>query len=232
MSAPKKFLLFGDSITEFTYEPDQWCLGPALQNVYARKMDIIQRGYIGYNSRWALHILPELLDGVGKVDLAYVFFGTNDCMPSGQFAVPLEEYLDNMKKIVTLMTARGIKVIVIGTSLIELDRWNELNPSENATGLIRNTESQKFFGDKLRELCKQENYVFVDLHKKFTELGGAEWKSLLKDGLHFNSFGYKIFYDELLRVIKENYPEFHPSNMHYQYPECYIIDRDMKNLVI
>lgn len=232
MTPSKKFLLFGDSITEFTFEPDQWTLGSALQNVYSRKMDIIHRGYIGYNSRWALNILPDILESVGTIDISYIFFGVNDSMPSGSLSVPLEEYLNNMKKIVELMTSKGIKVIVIVSALLDLDRWNELNPSEEQRGLIRTPADQALFGDRLRELCKQENYVFVDLYKKFTELGGTQWKSLLKDGLHFNSFGYKIFYDELLRVIKENYPQYHPDNMHYQYTEYLSIDKDMSNLVL
>ncbi len=53
--------------------------GARLANSYQRKADIINRGFNGYNSRWALHLLdrvfpeenPELL-------LATVFFGAND----------------------------------------------------------------------------------------------------------------------------------------------------------
>ena len=54
----EKFLLFGDSITEFAFNTrptedgkDQYALGAALVNEYTRKMDILQRGFKGYTSR-------------------------------------------------------------------------------------------------------------------------------------------------------------------------------------
>jgi isoamyl acetate esterase len=73
-----QFVLFGDSITQRSFEPGGWA--GVVANAYQRRVDVINRGYSGYNTRWALsladHIFPA--DVTSKVELVTVFFGAND----------------------------------------------------------------------------------------------------------------------------------------------------------
>ena len=73
-----QFLLFGDSITQRSFQYGGW--GAHLANAYQRKVDVLNRGYSGYNSRWALQLLDRVLpaEKAGKILLATVFFGAND----------------------------------------------------------------------------------------------------------------------------------------------------------
>lgn len=77
-----QFVLFGDSITQRSFGPGGWAA--ALADTYTRRVDIVNRGYSGYNSRWALtlldHVFPPTAAGAAAADvrLATVFFGAND----------------------------------------------------------------------------------------------------------------------------------------------------------
>ena len=53
----RQFVTFGDSITQRGFSPG-WT--GTLADTYQRRADIINRGYSGYNTRWALHLLPHI----------------------------------------------------------------------------------------------------------------------------------------------------------------------------
>jgi lysophospholipase L1-like esterase len=73
-----QFVLFGDSITQRAFSPGGWA--SALADAYTRRVDIVNRGYSGYNSRWALTLLDYVFPPAASADarLATVFFGAND----------------------------------------------------------------------------------------------------------------------------------------------------------
>ncbi|TKY65834.1 GDSL esterase/lipase CPRD49 [Spatholobus suberectus] len=98
-----QIVLFGSSIIQMSFDNGGW--GAILANLYARKVDIILRGYSGWNSRRALEVLDEVFpkDAHVQPSLVIVYFGGNDSIdphPSGLGPhVPLEEYVENMRKI-------------------------------------------------------------------------------------------------------------------------------------
>lgn len=96
----KKVLLFGDSITQHGWNTEIKGWACALAHHWFRRVDIFNRGYSGYNSRWAVSLLKEVvLDE--KPNFITVFFGANDAVdPSVLQHVPLAEYDLNMRKIV------------------------------------------------------------------------------------------------------------------------------------
>jgi hypothetical protein len=73
-----QFVLFGDSITQRGWEDRGWAAG--LADAYGRKADVINRGYSGYNSRWALHLLDRVFPAAPAPppELATVMLGAND----------------------------------------------------------------------------------------------------------------------------------------------------------
>ena len=47
--------------------------------MHAAQADVIARGYSGYNTRWAAHILDKIFTrGQAPPDLVTIFFGAND----------------------------------------------------------------------------------------------------------------------------------------------------------
>lgn len=70
------FVCFGDSITQRGFAPG-WT--GMLADAYQRKADVINRGYSGYNTRWALQLLPRVFPaGAPPPELVTLFFGAND----------------------------------------------------------------------------------------------------------------------------------------------------------
>ena len=73
-----QFVFFGDSITQKAFAQGGWA--GVVADAYQRRVDVINRGYSGYNTRWALSIVDHLFPAntTSKVELATVFFGAND----------------------------------------------------------------------------------------------------------------------------------------------------------
>lgn len=53
-----RIILFGDSITQRGFAEGGWAA--ALSDYYTRTADVLNRGYSGYNTEWALHTLDAV----------------------------------------------------------------------------------------------------------------------------------------------------------------------------
>ena len=96
-------VLFGDSLTQRGWGEGGWCSSVA--DLFQRRADVYNRGYGGYNSRWARYLVPHLFNLAGEIPsikhfLVVVWFGANDAAhPSENSYVPLEEYAENVRAI-------------------------------------------------------------------------------------------------------------------------------------
>jgi lysophospholipase L1-like esterase len=98
-------VLFGDSITQQGFGVDG-NLGWAslLASAYSRRADVLNRGFSGYNTRHALDILPRVFGTPPDEGILFctVLFGANDsALPGERQHVPMDEYKENLYKIVT-----------------------------------------------------------------------------------------------------------------------------------
>ena len=73
-----QYVCFGDSITQRGFNPGGWT--SALADAYQRRVDVINRGYSGYNTRWAVELLGRAFPSAtkGTIELATIWFGAND----------------------------------------------------------------------------------------------------------------------------------------------------------
>lgn len=125
-SGPKKLkaVFFGDSITQhgFNIEISGWlCL---FANWWIRRVDVINRGFSGYNSKWGVLIAEQVVVPLAP-DIVFVFFGANDAVDVsvGQH-VPLSDYVENMRAIAGILQQVGIflfKTLLVLFSVIRLD---------------------------------------------------------------------------------------------------------------
>jgi isoamyl acetate esterase len=101
-------VLFGDSITEEAFGEGGWAA--CLANHYSRSADVVLRGY---NTRWAARVAARAVATIpaGQVAAVTVCFGANDAaLPDRACAlqhVPVAEYRDNLRAILTLLEVRG-----------------------------------------------------------------------------------------------------------------------------
>ncbi|XP_004492447.1 GDSL esterase/lipase WDL1-like isoform X2 [Cicer arietinum] len=158
-----QFVLFGSSIVQYSFHQG-W--GATLAHLYARKADIVLRGYAGWNSRRALNVVDKVFpkNAPKQPELVIVYFGGNDSTPlhkSGNGPhVPLDEYKENMRKI-----AKHIKSLSENIRIIFL-----------STPPIDETKIQKFSDDGIHLTTKGNKIVSNAILK---ELKDADWKPSL-----------------------------------------------------
>lgn len=114
-------ILFGDSITQSGFSGGGGSNTPSagwvslLSNAYARRADVLNRGFSGYNTRHALEVLSSVFvssdinvhsnaNSNDHVLMVAVFFGANDASLPGDREhcqhVPIDEYENNLRRIV------------------------------------------------------------------------------------------------------------------------------------
>eukprot|EP01026_Neomeris_dumetosa_P064027 TRINITY_DN60848_c0_g1_i1.p2 TRINITY_DN60848_c0_g1~~TRINITY_DN60848_c0_g1_i1.p2 ORF type:complete len:286 (+),score=27.51 TRINITY_DN60848_c0_g1_i1:126-860(+) len=194
-----QFACFGDSLTQQAFDVNGW--GTLLSYQYVRKVDVLNRGYSGYNSRWAVQILPKVFpqDQREPYQLVTVFFGANDAAPaSGQYSkqhVPLIEYKDNLRFIHEHLSKCGVENIMFITPspvddvVLEGERVNQTT-QQYATGCM--------------EVAKSLNIPVLDLWTRLQTI--PDWQNkLLSDGVHFNQEGNFVTFQVLKQFIDDTF---------------------------
>lgn len=236
----KKFLLFGDSITQFAHSQAGFALAPALQDLYQRKMDIVTRGFSGYNSNQATVVLREVLRAdnaaLGDIRLMTLFFGTNDASSMFQ-GMPLPRYSANLREMVALAQSYGIKVVLVGPALHDAELCKQARGDLHEPQPWSSSRATRAYADAAKAVAAEFGVPFVDLWDAFQRYGGyatadllagsVDLEELLPDGIHFSPRAYEIFYDELVETIVTHYPELAPASLDMVFP--YYRDIDYEN---
>eukprot|EP00250_Pteridium_aquilinum_P005207 c15339_g1_i1 orf=582-1289(-) len=203
-----RFVLLGDSITQQSFSPNGgW--GASLAHHYARKADVVLRGYSGYNTRWALFLLPKIFpqDSQEPPLLVTIFFGANDAAVlnggSSRQHVPLQEYKNNLLKIISHIKASGnaTRVVLITPPPVHVEGIREtygLHPDDPPT---RNYEVTGTYAKACIEAANESGVPVLDLWSSMQLNVG--WRTIyLSDGLHLSMDGNKFLFEMLLEVLE------------------------------
>ncbi|TCD62252.1 hypothetical protein EIP91_007129 [Steccherinum ochraceum] len=220
-------MLFGDSLTEMGSEAGG--IVQRLSAVYKRKLDVLNRGFSGYNTRWAIPVLEQILAkkseqaNLPAVRLLTIWFGANDAAvpETHRQHIPLAYYTDNLTKLIRLVKdpssahySPDTKIVVITPPPVNTEQWAEkkatMDPPDNQ--LDRSFEATKAYARAAKEVAAREGVEVVDawtvLWKAAGEVEG-QLSQFMSDGLHLNENGYEILYNELISVISTKLPELH-----------------------
>lgn len=226
-----KVVLFGDSITQGSFEEGGW--GAAAANVLQRKCDVLNRGLSGYNSRWAEILLPHILplDLLKQTHLVTVFFGANDAsLPdvTPDKYVSVEDYAANLKKIVEHLKTGGLKsdqIILICPPAFYGDDWKKVC-IEKGTELNRSNENTGQYSTACCQVAKDLKTHVIDLWTIMQE--DKNWKRYLCDGLHLSVDGSQLlwehlkpFFDKLAESLEMVYPDW--SSIDPKNPEASLL---------
>uniref|UniRef100_A0A8D2HNP5 1-alkyl-2-acetylglycerophosphocholine esterase n=1 Tax=Urocitellus parryii TaxID=9999 RepID=A0A8D2HNP5_UROPR len=105
---------------QFSFQQGGW--GASLADKLVRRCDVLNRGFSGYNTRWAKIILPRLIRKGNNLDnpvVVTIFFGANDSALKDENPkqhIPLEEYVANLKSMVQYLKSVDVpehRVILI-----------------------------------------------------------------------------------------------------------------------
>ena len=99
-------LLLGDSQTQLGWADSGWV--SQLSDKFVRRLELINRGLSGYNTRMLLTVLPDILkhEDLKRVRVVTLMMGSNDASfpdKNPEQAVSLEEFGENMLKIITML---------------------------------------------------------------------------------------------------------------------------------
>ncbi|PON37555.1 Lipase [Parasponia andersonii] len=220
-----QIVLFGSSIVQLSYSNGGW--GAILTDIYARKADILLRGYYGWNSRRALEVLDQVFpkDAAIQPSLVIVYFGGNDSMGPHSSAlgphVPLPEYIENMRKI-----ARHLQSLSDSTRIIFLSSppVNEEKVSKTTSGifseLLRTNELCQQYSEGCIKVGQETGVKVIDLFTAFQRRD--DWmNACFTDGVHLSAEGSKIVVEEILKVLKntEWKPCLHWKSMPTEFAE-------------
>jgi lysophospholipase L1-like esterase len=238
--ATPKIILFGDSITELSSDQSHgFALAPALQHEYFRKLQVVTRGYGGYTTEHARHLLDPILEyeaGGGSIEirLLTIFFGTNDATRNDYQFVPLERYMTNLRDLVDVARRRDIPTILIGPGPV--DEYSANGTEESG----RSTMRAKAYADACGQVAAEKNVPFIDLWTGLLRTQGwvpgqpvvgqrgeatdRHLRELLTDGVHFSGAAYRVWYDLLLRTMRDEFPSLRTENLPTVLPHIYDVD--------
>lgn len=109
MAAYGRLMLLGDSITQCSFDVGGW--GAKIADRFQRRLDVLNRGYSGYNTAWIKCVLPQILSSTAPVDAVTVLLGTNDAVLkelNPEQHIPLESFESNLRGICELLLNRGV----------------------------------------------------------------------------------------------------------------------------
>ncbi|XP_074517862.1 isoamyl acetate-hydrolyzing esterase 1 homolog [Sebastes fasciatus] len=206
-----KVILFGDSITQFSFQASGF--GAEIADKLARKCDVVNRGFSGYNSRWAKITLPRLInnspnsaDNNNNIAAVTVFFGVNDCSledKNPQQHVPLQEYSENLKEITTYLASAGVsadKVIFITPPPLNERAW-EKECILKGSPLNRFNSSAGQYAQACVQAASQCGADVLDLWT-LMQKDGADYSVYLSDGLHLSQKGNQFVAQHLWGLLE------------------------------
>ncbi|KAI1433615.1 SGNH hydrolase [Xylaria sp. CBS 124048] len=221
-----QIVLFGDSLFQGCSEAKGgFSFQGALQHLCMRKLDVINRGFSGYNTNNALELLPEIFLPPSatntRIEYLLVLLGANDaCLPveTSSQGVPIDQYKENLIKIITHehIKAHNPKILLVTPP--PLDEFQSLR-TDLANGhkeAVRKAAVSARYSETARQVAAEvPGVILIDLQKELMQKavdmtpdfdpsgpqlgypGGKRGalEHLLPDGLHMNGEAYKVLFD-------------------------------------
>lgn len=200
-----KVTLFGDSITRRSFDVDNGCWGSMIAFKLGNYFDVDFRGFEGYNSKWALELMPKLFPKsyLDKVEIFVPFFGHNDSLPLPMH-VSVDEYEQNMRLIVKYLLQNGLskaKIILMTPSWYHQESFAEYCKEIQIPAVVKSIEESKRYSDAILSIAKDHDISvldFFDISSKHQPL-----VELFCDGIHFSQKGAKLLFDNLMPLIEK-----------------------------
>jgi lysophospholipase L1-like esterase len=209
----KRAILFGDSITQEACDPALQGWVSSLTAYWIRRIDVVNRGFGGYTSRWGLKLYESVvLDQ--RPDIVFLFFGANDAVVAEHAQhVPLAEYKQNLSIMVRKALSMSITVFLLTPPPV-YEPVLELRNKEKGKKLLTdrvNSNTLRFVN-----ACKAVGKEFdVPVIDNWTTMGGdsAERGDYLRDGLHLNEQGNRQVFRNIVGLIGDKFQHLRPENV-------------------
>mmetsp|Transcript_6450 Transcript_6450/g.40308 ORF Transcript_6450/g.40308 Transcript_6450/m.40308 type:complete len:253 (+) Transcript_6450:3265-4023(+) len=232
-----QLLLFGDSLTQQAWGTHGWA--SRLAEAYQRRGDVINRGFSGYNSRWALASWSACFHHVhARPHLFTLWLGANDAVlvdgSRPRQHVPLVEYEQNLKHMVAMAKdwkqTPGCTHVILLTPPPVSERMRKahlLADGMDQSVMDKDDRTNQNTGEYARccvEVGKQLRVPTIDLWTAFQQDDG--WEKHLTDGLHLSASGQEKVYQMLMETIQAHFSQVMPEALPFHLPKHDEIDVD------
>lgn len=209
----KTAVLFGDSITQEAFDPSRMGWVSSLSAYWVRRIDVISRGYGGYNSRWGLKILDEAVVAI-KPDVVIIFFGANDAVdPQVPQSVPLIEYVNNLRAMVgTLRSKLPSTTVILMTPPAVYEPVLEEGNRLKGKALLRDRTVERTgkYANAVMALGEELGLSVVDNFYSMDPTQASR-EVYFRDGLHLSAKGNQKVFSNIVTVIERDFPELNPD---------------------
>ncbi|WVF72892.1 hypothetical protein IAT40_007710 [Kwoniella sp. CBS 6097] len=161
-------VILGDSLTSRQEVP--WNLHHHLSEAYRGKLDVLNRGYGGWNTAWIRQLFPKIFakkaEGSDKpfVRLVTIWLGTNDAaLPGHKQHVPLSTFKANMNHFLDSLTSpsspyavaqtpEALNIVLITPTIFNPLQWEVDLPEKEKS---RTVEVMRTYKDAVLELGRE-----------------------------------------------------------------------------
>ncbi|GJJ77631.1 isoamyl acetate esterase [Entomortierella parvispora] len=234
------FVLLGDSITQYSFDVDERGFGAQLAHLFQRRLDIVNRGFSGYTTEQAIHLLPQFLprqneSAISKIQFLTIFLGANDaCLPVSPQHVALDRYEQNLHTLIGMVHnpesptyAPHVRIILIGPPVIDEDRW-AIRRKERAMAMDRDKDVTRAYAERFLKLGRQYQQRNVEhalehhqvdvvdtwgLMMAEIDAGRRDLNDYLKDGVHLAAAGNDLIFEQIMTIVRTRYPAWDPESM-------------------
>ncbi|KAI1761739.1 SGNH hydrolase [Hypoxylon sp. FL1150] len=169
-----QIVLFGDSLFQFSSEVKEgFSFQGALQSHCMRYLDVINRGFSGYNTANALKVLPQVFlpssPSTPRIEYLLVLLGANDAcidIPTNNQRVPMERYKENLIKIITHehVKAHNPKILLITPPPLDEIRIEVLDLAKGHPQATRQAANSAKYSETAREVAREiPGVTLIDL---------------------------------------------------------------------
>lgn len=212
-----------------------YCTCSFLANIYQRRADVLNRGYSGYNTRFFLRLLPDILrdeqiapqklqdsssrsnsqqeEDEPTVALTILFFGANDAAISGlddHHHVPVDEYQENLSKIIDIVKqeTKCRRFLLVTPPPVHHEQRFAFQISkygDKATGVLERTL------ENTGRYSQASKELATRLSYPCLDLyhdmqkDGDDWGRFLCDGLHFAKPGHDFVGHAMIQAINQGF---------------------------
>lgn len=189
-----KIICFGDTITEMGLSLESRGYVARLAERYARRADVLCRGFSGYTTREALDILHSAVLSEHP-DIVILFFGVNDSvLPDQVTHVPPEEYKAHLQEMASRIAWAGAWLIMINAP-----------PLDEVKTLSRQMEHTSQYAQICHEVGLEMQVPVIDLFHLIQEEPNWQERCML-DGIHLTRVGMDILYEALIERLDKIKP--------------------------
>ena len=209
-----KVLLIGDSATELSFDGySNW--GALLSNKLVRVADVINRGFVGYNTRWYKSIIRTVIGEwpPNTVSCVVLNFGMIDAAapdcPTRQH-VPYNEFKTNLNEIIAAINSHGVpssRIIMVGPPFFDMSQFKKHRKEmRNASQIVRKGSETVIYNKGANQVARSNGIDYIDLYNIIKE---KREESPLLDGLHLSPLGSTLLYKKLKPMVIKKINAYH-----------------------